>query len=310
MRELKPAFLVPSHTRPIAGEAVVAAALTDYRDAIQYVHDQTVRFMNNGLTPDEIVERVRLPDGLAAKPYLREFYGRVDWSVRSVFDGYLGWFGGNAVDLGRLPPHEHSKKFLELAGEGRVLEQAEASLEAGDAQWALELADHLRTAGSRRAAAKGREIRAAALRALGARQLSANARNYYLTQASETLNRISIEPYDTSDTPDAMLRSFPMASFMNAMAANLDPENAQDIDTVVGFRFPDTGEEFTLHVRNSVAEVLPRFPDRPEMTVTADSMVWKGILARKRNAAAAIATGDVMVNGGKIELARFLLLFR
>jgi alkyl sulfatase BDS1-like metallo-beta-lactamase superfamily hydrolase len=98
---------------------------------------------------------------------------------------------------------------------------------------------------------------------------------------------------------------------MRSMAANLDPEKSADADTVVGFRFPDVSEEYTLHVRRGVAELQPHFPSSlPDMTVTVDSTVWKEILARKRNAAAAIASGEVGVEGGRIELARFLLMFR
>ncbi len=99
MRQRQPQFLVPSHTRPIVGAEQVDATLQVYRDAIQFVHDQTVRYMNKGLTPDQIVERVRLPEHLASHPYLQEFYGKVDWSVRSIFGGYMGWFDGNSSTL-------------------------------------------------------------------------------------------------------------------------------------------------------------------------------------------------------------------
>ena len=102
MRRLRPEHLVPSHTGPLSGSDKIFKALTDYRDAIQFVHDQTVLAMNDGLTPDQAVARVRLPEHLAASPYLTEFYGRVDWSVRSIYTGYLGWFAGNATDLSPL----------------------------------------------------------------------------------------------------------------------------------------------------------------------------------------------------------------
>ena len=54
MRKLKPKILVPQHTRPIEGSQEIQEILTAYRDAIQLVHDQTVRYMNKGLYPDEI----------------------------------------------------------------------------------------------------------------------------------------------------------------------------------------------------------------------------------------------------------------
>ena len=312
MRALQPAFLVPSHTRPVSGEDAIQEALTDYRDAIQFVHDQTVRWMNKGLTPDEIVERVHLPEHLADKPYLREYYGHVDWSVRSIFAGYLGWFGGDAVDLRPLARRAHAQRVVVLAGGAtRVLDAARTARASGDDQWALELATELLLVDDTSVAAQARTIRADALRALAAREISANGRNYYLTQALETSGDVKIEPPDPSTAPDDLLRSFPVGNYLNAMAVNLDPEKAAGVDTVVGFRFPDTAEEYTLHVRHGVVEVAPHFPEAPpDMTVAVDSMVWKEILSRKRNAAAAIAKGDVKVDGGRIELVRFLLMFR
>ena len=99
MRALRPAHLAPSHTRPVSGEQEVAEILTAYRDAIQFVHDQTIRGMNQGLTPDELVERIELPPHLRDHPWLRELYGTVEWSVRSVFAAprksiYVGEDGG------------------------------------------------------------------------------------------------------------------------------------------------------------------------------------------------------------------------
>lgn len=121
MRALKPEYMVAQHTRPVAGAEEIYQTLTNYRDAIQFVHDQTIRLMNKGLTPLEIVERVKLPPHLARQPYLHEYYGTVAWSVRAIFDGYLGWFGGNATDLFPLPLKERARRFADLAGGEQAL---------------------------------------------------------------------------------------------------------------------------------------------------------------------------------------------
>ena len=103
MRYLEPEYLVPSHTRPIVGKENINTLLTTYRDAIQFVHDQTVRLMNLGLDPNEIAERLVLPKHLGDSPYLKEFYGTPEWSSKNVFSGYLGWFDGNPSNLKPLP---------------------------------------------------------------------------------------------------------------------------------------------------------------------------------------------------------------
>ena len=89
MRYLEPEYLVPSHTRPIVGKENINTLLTTYRDAIQFVHDQTVRLMNLGLDPNEIAERLVLPKHLGDSPYLKEFYGTPEWSAKMFFQDTL-----------------------------------------------------------------------------------------------------------------------------------------------------------------------------------------------------------------------------
>jgi len=307
MRALKPEILVPSHTRPIFGEAEIFQTLTDYRDAIQFVHDQTIRAMNNGLTVDEIVELVKLPPHLADKPYLQEFYGRVDWSVRSIFNGYLGWFGGNATDLQKLPKRRQADYMAELAGGVRKLrEQAVAAAAEGHTQWALQLADNLLVIDAQDGIAS--DVRRQALLSLAEAEISANGRNYYLTQALEQ-DGFKITQPDPFNITAKMLGDFPIAQFMQAMRVSLDSDKAAEEDTVIGFEFTDTGETFGIHVRKGIAEVTDGFPENPDASLKTDSLVWKEILAKRRNPAVAFASGDVDINGSIIDMLAFLSLF-
>ncbi len=142
MRLLKPKILVPQHTRPIEGQAEIMEILTAYRDAIQLVHDQTVRYMNKGLYPDEITRKVRLPPYLAKHPYLQEFYGTVEWSVKGVFTTYMGWFSGKASELHPLERVEKSKNLVDLAGGiESLVEKMRLAYGEGKYQWTLELAE-------------------------------------------------------------------------------------------------------------------------------------------------------------------------
>jgi alkyl sulfatase BDS1-like metallo-beta-lactamase superfamily hydrolase len=309
MRALRPAFLVPGHTLPVSGEAEIRERLTDYRDAIQFVHDQTVRAMNEGLEPGAIVRRVKLPKALAEKPWLAERYGRVDWSVRGIFDAYLGWFGGDASDLSPLSRRERAERMVALVGGSEKLRDgATTALEAGDARWALELADHLLVL--REFIDVARTVRASALRMLAARETSANGRNYYLTQALEAEEKVVLEAPDPSRFPDDLLAKIPVSSFLRAMTGRLDAKKADGKHLAVGFRFTDVGEEWGMYLRNSVVELAPRLPEGADMTVTTTSQVWKEVLTNKRNATMAFASGDVQVDRNRLELVRFLFLFR
>jgi alkyl sulfatase BDS1-like metallo-beta-lactamase superfamily hydrolase len=306
MRELRAEFLVPHHSRPIVGSDTVYETLTHYRDAIQFVHDQTIRWMNTGLGPLEIAERVKLPAHLAAQPYLQEYYGTVAWSVRAIFDGYLGWFGGNATDLFPLGPEERANRMARLAGgEMELHAHARRAMEEKDYPWALELSDQLLRLDPRRD--EYRQVKAAALRALGEMQIAATARNYYLTQAMEVEDTLRIPMMKNTDLE--LIHRIPLESIFNGMAVRLNPEKSARVDTIAGFRFPDTGEAYTVHVRRGVTEIQPRFPENPAVTVSVDSKVWKEIAAGVRSPAVAMMK-DMEVGGGRFDLIQFMSLFK
>ena len=191
-------FLVPGHTRPIVGEQAVSEALTDYRDAIRFVFDKTIEGMNKGLTPDELVDYVELPEELASKPYLQEFYGNVEWGIRSIFNGYLGWFDGNPTTLFSLPLKEEAEHIAALAG-GRdaLLAEARNALENGEFQWATQLADHLIALDP--ASLEAKLLKADALTGIADDLLTATGRNYLLTVAMDL--RSAANSGDTSNSP-------------------------------------------------------------------------------------------------------------
>jgi alkyl sulfatase BDS1-like metallo-beta-lactamase superfamily hydrolase len=184
MLEENAVAVVPGHTRPVLGEAAVATALRKHRDAIRFVHDKTVEGMNMGMTPDELVAYVKLPADLASDPDLGEYYGRVEWAVRSIYTGYLGWYDGNPTHLSPFSIADEAQRIARLAGGSAVLvEQARAALESGDAQWAAQLADYLLALDAGDATAK--LIKADAFTVLARNSVNALGRNYYLSVAAQ-----------------------------------------------------------------------------------------------------------------------------
>ncbi len=184
MRQEGPKYLVPGHTRPILGEQEAGQALTDYRDAIRFVFDKTIEGMNLGMTPDELVAHVKLPESLAEKDYLTEYYGAVAWSVRSIFEGYLGWFDGNPINLNPLAPKEEAHRMAALAGgEAKLLTTARQALDTKDYQWAATLCDHLLALDPN--AAELKLLKANALIGIAENMLTATGRNYTLSYALE-----------------------------------------------------------------------------------------------------------------------------
>jgi linear primary-alkylsulfatase len=310
MRDLNPEYLVPCHTRPIVGGKKIQEILTHYRDAIQYVHDQSIRGINAGLTPDELAEQIKLPPHLAEAPYLQPFYGNVSWSVRSMFTGNLGWFDGDSATLQPLTRREQARLVVRLAGgEKELVGHAKELLERKEFQAALELTGHLIQLNPGHAEAK--DIRIKALSALGEREENPNARHYYLTEALEIRDGF-VSLSEAKPSPRA-LQDIPLRSFFELMAVNLDPKASAEVNQVVGMIFSDTQEAFTIQVRHGVAEIRPRLLqdlDRLnlDLMVRADSKLWREMLAKVRNPLVTLA-GFKYKKGNAIAFGKFLKLF-
>jgi len=305
IRDLQPEYLVPSHGQPVIGAAAINRIATDYRDAIQFVHDQSLRAINRGMTPDEIAEYVKLPAHLAKSPYLQEFYGKVSWSARSMFTGNLGWFSGDSADLQPLPPKEQAEMMAEISGgETKLLGYARKYLDKGNHQAALQLSGYVVRLDPENK--KAREVRIKALIALGERESNANARHYYLTEALEMRDKfvartqVKLEP--------RMIHRLPTSFFFDTMAINLDPVKSADLNKQVGIKFTDTGEAYTIHVRRGVAEITPKLLDKPDMLVYANSIKWKEMLAKMRSPVTTLASFKYP-KGNVIEFANFLKNF-
>lgn len=308
IRDLRPEHLVPCHSRPVSGAGRIYSILTDYRDAIQFVHDQGIRGINQGMTPDELVEYIKLPEHLARSPYLQEFYGKVSWSLRALFAGNLGWFNGDAADLQPLSRTQQDRLMAELAGgEENLLAKAAAYAENGEHQTVLQLTGHLLRLDANNRVARNLRIRA--LMALGQKEENPNARHYYLTEAIEIRDGI-LASENVKPSPE-LLAQFNLESFFTLMAVSLDAEASCDMDKQVGIRFIDVDQAFTIHVRRGVAEIrngLPGFDDA-DMLVNAESGAFKAMLAKLKSPVTTLAGFDYE-KGNALSFAMFLKLFQ
>jgi len=314
LRGLGAGDMVPSHGPPVAGAAGVEEVLRNYRDAIQFVHDQTIRYMNKGLTPDELVAKVKLPPHLESfSPYLRQFYGTVSHSVREIYFGYLGWFEGDPVALDPTPPVESARRHVALmGGRGRVLEESRKALDAGDAQWAAELATYLiRVDHDDRDA---RMVKAAAFRKLGLAQMNINWRNWYLVSAHEldgTLNpavllagaRINFGSPDT-------IAALPARAWVAGHATRLKAEQTLDVSTSAAFHFTDTKEDCGLEIRRGIAQFDEQAPKHADLAIEMEKRALDRMLLGQTTMSGAMDAGEIrLTSGTKSQALQFFSYF-
>jgi len=170
---LKPEIVLPSHGPAVVGAEKVTTALTRYRDAIQFVHDETVKGMNAGKDVYTLMRDVVLPPELD----VGDAYGKVSWSVRGIYEGYVGWFDGDPATMYSDSPLEVDVELVRLAGGAdKVAQRATELAEAGKHAQALRLAGSALAAEPQNAAAT--QVRVAALKALLAQCRNSNERGW------------------------------------------------------------------------------------------------------------------------------------
>ena len=307
MKTFNPEFLFPSHTKPIIGKEVIQNVLNTYRDAIQFVHDQTIRLMNQGMYPDEIAEKIKLPESISDSPYLKEFYGTVRWSVKSIFNGYLGWFSGNPAELDPLSREEKAKRILNLAGDIDVMiDDLRLAVEKEDMQWALELSDYLIALDSFTKEVK--DLRIDALIYEGSRSANPNKRNYFLTSAFE-LRDDFVEPSLLDRTSEELLEYVSIDTLFDVLSTRYNPDKRINENTTICFLF-SSGLRKNITIRNQVAVISNTTGDDCLMTVTSDEIELKKILTGWSNPVTSIASEKIQIEGNSVEFLQFLSKFR
>ena len=140
MAALDPELMLPAHGPAIGGRERVGMVLNDTATALEYLHDSTLAMMNAGARLDDIIHTVKLPDELAAKPYLRSTYDEPEFVVRNIWRLYGGWYDGNPANLKPARDVDLAREMAALAGGADVLaRRGEAVAVDGD----LRLACHL-----------------------------------------------------------------------------------------------------------------------------------------------------------------------
>lgn len=314
MRRLAPEHLVPSHTVPISGRDEVAAALTRYRDAIQWTRDRVIQLANAGHSVDSIAAEVGLPPAIADAPELAELYGQVDWSARAIYNERLGWFDERPELLYPHPPPERARRLLDAMGGPDAVRALAQRAAADDPRWALELyallRDHDPKAMSPGTALAGEF--AGAIEAVARATANTNGRGFLL-ETAHRLRHGLVGPARPTIDP-AVLDALPIAHFFGVMATRLDPELAASVHESARFHFTDTDERFVVTIRHGIAEViagepLPATPE-PLARVETTTATWRRLALGLTTPVAALASGDLAVEGDPLAFRRFSERFR
>jgi alkyl sulfatase BDS1-like metallo-beta-lactamase superfamily hydrolase len=296
-----------SHHWPIWGNARIIDFLEVQRDTYKYIHDQTVRLFNQGLTPGEIAEVIELPVSLQKDFHNRGYYGTLRHNARAVYQNYLGWYDGNPAHLNPLPPAEAGQRYVELAGGAdELLRHARAAYDEAGYRWAAELLNHLVFADP--ANGEARSLLAACYDQLGYQAESGPWRDVYLSAAFELRHGPPEQGLNIAAMTD-VLRQTPVRRFFDSMAVRLNGPDAEGVQLSVNFVFTDLGESYLLDIGNAVLHHRPSSPDAPaDATLKLTHDMFLAMLTGQAGLTDLLLSDQIQLEGSKLDLVKFFSL--
>lgn len=250
--------LFASHHWPTWGGDDIVHFLGVQRDLYGYLHDQTLRMLNQGLTGAEIAEVFEMPPALEAEWSTHGYYGSVSHNVKAIYQRYMGWFDGNPARLWPHPPKAQAERYVAaIGGVDRVVELAQQAYDEGDLRWAATLLDHAVFAEPEHAGA--RTLYADTLEQLGYGAENGTWRNFFLSGATELREGNFGTP--TSTNAPAILAQLSPEQLFDAISITVDGPKAWSLDLAFDVTFTDLGRSFHLTLRNGVLIYVEREPD-------------------------------------------------
>jgi alkyl sulfatase BDS1-like metallo-beta-lactamase superfamily hydrolase len=294
-----------SHHWPVWGNTRVIDYLAKQRDIYRYMHDQTVRLMNKGLTGHEIAEVLRFPPELEQFWAGRGYYGTLKHNSRAIYQRYMGWYDGNPVNLNSLPPEPAAKKYVEyMGGADAVLARARADFDKGEYRWVAEATKQVVFADPTNSAAKA--LLADSLEQLGYQAESGPWRSVYLQGAYELRNGTPKVAAVNTGSPD-VLAAMPPAMLFDFLAVRLDGERAAGKRIGVNMHFTDLGTSHGLKLENAVLNNGPPIA-APDASLTLAKATLDRIQLGQTSFADAMAAGDIKVEGDKARFTELMSL--
>ncbi|MGN0586301.1 MAG: alkyl/aryl-sulfatase, partial [Oscillospiraceae bacterium] len=257
-----------SHNWPHWGNDVVNDYLVNTAAVYKFINDQTLTYINQGYTSDEISNMIELPEALAKNWYTRQYYGTVAHNSKAVYQKYMGWYDANPVNLDPLAPTDSAKKWVEYLGDvNEVLRMAKEDYEKGEYQWVAEITNTIVFADPDNTDA--RLLCADALEQLGYQAESGTWRNAYLTAALELRNGNSAEKVAQVKNNGAMIREMTAPMMFDYMAILLNKQALAEYDFTMNVTLPDVGEKYMLRIKNGVLLTYnDTLSDTADMSIT------------------------------------------
>lgn len=293
-----------SHHWPTWGRERAVGFLEMQRDMYGYIHDQTLRLMNLGLTGAEIAEELEVPPALAQQWHTHGYYGSISHNVKAIYQRYMGWYDGNPAHLWGHPPVAVAERYVAaMGGADAAVAVAQEAFDQGDLRWAVEVLNHVLFADEDHA--RARELQADAFEQLGFGSENGTWRDVYLSGATELRDGIFGTPTATGSAD--FLHALSIRQVLTGLSLRVDGPKAWDQHLILCWTVTDEGTTYITELRNGV--LVLRTADAPvegttTMTLTKRSMI--DLITQRTDPAVAFTDGSIEVDGDMGDLGRLV----
>jgi len=294
-----------SHHWPTWDRTRAVEYLAMQRDMYLYLHDQTLRLINQGYVGAEIAEILQMPPALEAAWHTHGYYGSVSHNVKAIYQRYLGWYEGNPARLWPHPPVEAATRYVAaMGGLDAAVTVAQQAYDDGDYRWAAQVLDHVLFTDPTHAAA--RALQADTFEQLGFGAENGTWRSSYLAGAHELRHGQFGTPVSASAD---LLAALTVTQVFDSIAIRIDGPRAWDQHIVILWDITDDDVTFVTELRNGALNhrtVDSPLPGTTTFTLSRPTLI--GLITETVDLAAAIDQGIVTVDGNPGDLGLLVSL--
>ncbi|GAS87066.1 alkyl/aryl-sulfatase [Mycolicibacterium brisbanense] len=293
-----------SHHWPMWGNDKIIDYWKRQRDMYKYMHDQSVRLMNEGLVGSEIAEEMQFPPELNNFWPDRGYYGTLKHNTRAVYQRYMGWYDGNPSDLDDLPPQAAAKKYVEyMGGEDAVLEKAKKDFDDGNYRWTAMVLKQVVFANPD--SVNGKNLLADSYEQMGYQAESGPWRSVYLQGAYELRNGVPTAGGTDTASPDT-IDAMPPEMMFDYLAVRLNGPKAAGKKIALNVDFTDLKKQYGLTVENGVLNYSDGLLPQSDATLKLTKATMNDIQLGKVKLADAISANNVALEGNRQSVDDFV----
>jgi alkyl sulfatase BDS1-like metallo-beta-lactamase superfamily hydrolase len=287
-----------SHSWPRWGNDRIQEVMRAQRDAYANLNNQTLHYVNRGVTINEIHNVYEVPRSLQQQWSVRSYHGDVQNNVRGVVNRFLGHFDGNPTNLIPLSPKDSAPLYVEMmGGSAKIIAKGKALIAQGKYLHATEILDKLVFAEPRNQEA--RRVLADAFEQLGYQAESTSVRNTFLQGAYELRNGLPGGVPVRSSVPD-VIRAMSTEQWLDFVGISMDPKKADGIRFIINLLTPDNGEKFVVEMSNATLTAVKGFQaPRPDLTVTVNRADLNRVMMGVASFDDLIAAGQAKFEGNR-----------